>query len=324
MNTTLPARAAAATSHPDAAVDVTGIKRTFGRGRQAQTVLHDITFQVPQGQVVGILGANGAGKTTLIKILATLLTPTAGTARVAGADITTDPQAVRRRISVVLGGDRGLYPRLSARQNLLFFGMLADVPRRVLKARAEALLQRMGLAEAADRRVETFSKGMRQRLHLATGLVTDPQVMLLDEPTIGLDPEEASRLRGTVRELAGSGTTVLLTSHYLLDIDEMTDRVLMLREGRITHDLTISDFRRLAGHVGTLTVRGTGAPPRLPDALSHHSTRHDRHGWRIEVPLPTWDPDLLTRLGQAFVEVPPHDVEVRPVTLDDVFSLVSR
>ncbi|MFD5512743.1 ABC transporter ATP-binding protein [Streptomyces sp. NPDC127051] len=305
------------------AVEVEALSRVFGTGAARRTVLDEVSFQVPRGEVLGVLGANGAGKTTLIKILATLLAPSSGTARVAGSDVQTRPKAVRRRTAVVLGGDRGLYPRLSARDNLLFFGMLSGLGRNTLTARAGVLLTRMGLDDAADRRVETFSKGMRQRLHLAAGLIAEPEVLLLDEPTIGLDPEEAARLRETIRTLAGAGTTILLTSHYLLDIDRMTDRVLMLKDGRITHDLATADFRRLAGHVATATARGIGPLPELPASLSTARTRHDPAGWQIDIPLPTWDPRLLADIGSAFADLGPHTFDVRPVALDDVFSLVA-
>ncbi|MEV8099079.1 ABC transporter ATP-binding protein [Kitasatospora sp. NPDC085879] len=219
---------------------------------------------------------------------------------------------------------RSRRPRLTARDNLMFFGMLAGFDRRTLTARSATLLTRMGLDHAADRRVEAFSKGMCRRLHLACGLVSEPQILLLDEPTIiGLDPEEAARLRDTVRALAAAGTTVLLTSHYLLDIDRMTDRVLMLNDGRITHDLATTDFRALAGHVATATARGTGPTPDLPEGLLRARLQRTDTGWQADVPIPAWDPGTLTAIGAAFTAIGPHTFDVRPVALDDVFSLVS-
>jgi ABC-2 type transport system ATP-binding protein len=167
-----------------AVLEATGLGRTFGD----VVALHDVTFRVPAGQVVGLLGHNGAGKTTTIKILTTLLLPTSGSVRVLGCDPASEPAKVRPLIGYVFGGDRGLYDRLSARDNLSYFADVYRVPIRNKSARIDELLDMVGLRGRERERVETFSRGMKQRLHIARGLLHDPAVLFLDEPTIGLDP----------------------------------------------------------------------------------------------------------------------------------------
>lgn len=318
-------RGTAGAPGPARAVEVAGLRRDYRRDGRTAVALDAVDLHVDYGEVLGVLGVNGAGKTTLIKILATLLTPTAGRATVAGLDVVRDHKAVRRQVSLVLGGDRGLYPRLSARDNLAFFGLLAGLRTRELASRSTELLTQVGLLEAADQRVETFSKGMRQRLHIAIGLVSRPRVLLLDEPTLGLDPEEAERFRQNVRALCGEGIAVILTSHYLLDIDRMADRVVMLHDGRISHTLTIEEFRASADTVATVAVRGGGPRPefRLPAALPVNWSQSG-DGWAAEIMLPDWNPAHLAAIGQALEGAQVTDFQVLPVALDDVFSRMLR
>jgi ABC-2 type transport system ATP-binding protein len=192
-----------------------------------------ISFDVRRGELFGLLGPNGAGKTTTIKMLITLLLPTSGTARVMGFDVERDTEAVRQRIGYVFGGDRGLYDRVSGVDNLRYFAELYGVEPAEQKRRIAALLELVGLTGREKEKVEGYSRGMRQRLHIARGLLHDPEVIFMDEPSIGLDPVGARELRQTVRSLVDAGKTVLLTTHYMFEADALCDRIAVINAGRI-------------------------------------------------------------------------------------------
>jgi ABC-2 type transport system ATP-binding protein len=197
-----------------------------------------VSFDVGEGELFGLLGPNGAGKTTTIKMLITLLLPTSGHASVLGLDVVKDAQEVRRRIGYVFGGDKGLYDRLSALDNLRYFAELYAVPPKTQRARIDELLELVGLKGRENERVEGFSRGMRQRLHMARGLLHDPPVVLLDEPTIGVDPVGARELRRTIANLTAAGKTVLLTTHYMFEADELCDRIAVIARGQIVAEGT--------------------------------------------------------------------------------------
>jgi len=217
------------------AIEISNLQRTyFGRrGARDVTALEDVNFSIESGEFFGILGPNGAGKTTLVRVLSTLLTPTAGSAVVDGLDVVSHAKEVRRRVGVSFGGDRGLYDRLTARDNLQFAAELYEIHPRLQRTRIQELLQRVGLADRADDRVESFSRGMKQRLHIARSLIHEPSVLLLDEPTSGLDPVSARSVRELVREVNSSGTTVVLTTHYMFEADELCERVGVVVAGRV-------------------------------------------------------------------------------------------
>src|ERR687884_172114 len=197
-----------------------------------------VSFEVGEGELFGLLGPNGAGKTTTIKMLITLLIPTAGTARVLGYDVVEHPREVRRRIGYVFGGERGVYERLSGYDNLRYFAELYGVPPRVQRQRIEELLELVGLKGREHERAEGYSRGMKQRLHVARGLLHDPQVLFLDEPTIGLDPVGARELRATISSLVDAGKTVLLTTHYMFEADALCDRIAVISRGEIVAEGT--------------------------------------------------------------------------------------
>jgi ABC-2 type transport system ATP-binding protein len=204
-----------------------------------------VTLSVREGELFGLLGPNGAGKTTTIKVLTTLLLPSSGTAHVQGYDVARDARQVRRRIGYVFGGDRGLYDRLSALDNLRYFADVYRVPARHQRARIDELLTLVGLKGRERERVEGFSRGMRQRLHIARGLLHDPPVLFLDEPTIGLDPVGARELRHTIGRLHETGKTILLTTHYMFEADELCERIAVMSSGKIVATGTPSDLKRL-------------------------------------------------------------------------------
>jgi ABC-2 type transport system ATP-binding protein len=205
-----------------------------------------ITFDVQQGELFGLLGPNGAGKTTTIKMLITLLLPTSGEARVLGLDVVRDMRAVRKRIGYVFGGDRGLYERLSADDNLRYFAELYGVSGRRQRVRIDEVLELVGLKGREKERVEGYSRGMRQRLHIARGILHDPEIVFLDEPTIGVDPVGARELRATISGLIGAGKTVLLTTHYMFEADTLCDRVAVIARGKLVAQGTP---RELKSHV---------------------------------------------------------------------------
>ncbi len=229
---------AALPSCPTPAVRVRHLCRSFSSNSRRRpnadiAALTDVNLEVRAEEVHGLLGPNGAGKTTLCRILATVLLPTAGSAEVFGFDVVTHVHEVRRRIGIVFGGDRGLYPRLSARQNLHFWAALYGVPRPARPSLAERLLTRVGLGERAEERVERYSRGMRQRLHLARALVGNPQLLLLDEPTTAMDPVAALEFRSLVGELRGEGRTILLATHNMAEAERLCDRVTLIDGGGV-------------------------------------------------------------------------------------------
>jgi ABC-2 type transport system ATP-binding protein len=232
-----------------------GVLRRSGRDVQA---VRGVSFSVEPGELFGLLGPNGAGKTTTIKMLITLLLPTSGQASVLGYDVVAQPREVRRRVGYVFGGDRGLYERLSGLDNLRYFAELYGVPAREQKGRIGELLELVGLAGRERERVEGYSRGMRQRLHIARGLLHRPTVLFLDEPSIGIDPVGARELRATVKQLVEHGTTVLLTTHYMFEADELCDRIAVISGGRIVAHGTPADLKQAVSIGGVVEVEVFG------------------------------------------------------------------
>ncbi|WP_446041841.1 ABC transporter ATP-binding protein, partial [Streptomyces sp. SID1121] len=208
--------------------------------------LRGLDLAVPEGTVCGVLGPNGAGKTTAVRVLTTLTRADAGSARVAGHDIRREPGAVRRAIGVA-GQYASVDGDLSGRENLRLFAQLLGVRGAAGRARADALLERFELADAADRTVRTYSGGMRRRLDLAAALLTRPRVLFLDEPTTGLDPHSRNQIWHAVRDLADRGTTVLLTTQYLEEADRLADSIVLIDEGRAAHRGTPASLKALIG-----------------------------------------------------------------------------
>ena len=222
----------------DTTIQVKGLKKSF----KTAEVLKNVDFKVEKGSIFALLGSNGAGKTTIVKILTTLLKPDGGTATVNGFDVVLKPENVRQSISLT-GQFAAVDEILTGRENLIMITRLRHLknPRQV----ADDLLERFGLTEAGNRRVSTYSGGMRRRLDIAMSLIGKPQVIFLDEPTTGLDPEARIEVWKTVKELAEGGTTVFLTTQYLEEAEQLADQIAILHEGRIIAGGTLAELKKL-------------------------------------------------------------------------------
>jgi ABC-2 type transport system ATP-binding protein len=226
-----------------------------------------VSFEIEKGELFGLLGPNGAGKTTTIKMLITLLIPTSGTARVLGHDVVKEAREVRKRIGYVFGGERGVYERLSGYDNLRYFAELYGVPPKEQKPRIAYLLDLVGLTGREQERTEGYSRGMKQRLHVARGLLHDPPVVFLDEPTIGLDPVGARELRATIATLVDAGKTVLLTTHYMFEADALCDRIAVINKGEIVAHGSPADLKRGVAEGTIVEVEVFGIPDRTVDRV---------------------------------------------------------
>jgi ABC-2 type transport system ATP-binding protein len=248
-----------------AVVEAIDLKRTYRtstgvvRRRTLEVeAVRGVSFAIGEGELFGLLGPNGAGKTTTIKMLITLLIPTAGSARVLGYDVVRDAREVRKRIGYVFGGERGLYERLSALDNLRYFAELYAVPPRDQRRRIAELLELVGLTGREKERVEGYSRGMRQRLHIARGLLHNPPVVFLDEPTIGVDPIGARELRRTIAGLTDAGKTVLLTTHYMVEADDLCDRIAVINKGEIVAEGTPRDLKGVVADRTVVEIEAYG------------------------------------------------------------------
>jgi ABC-2 type transport system ATP-binding protein len=270
------------------AVAVEEIRRIFeARKKKGADVvaLDDVSLEIPAGEIHGLLGPNGAGKTTLVKILSTVLLPTSGRARVLGHDVVDDTRAVRPLIGIVFGGERGLYWRLTGRQNLEYWGALYKLSSRDTRRRSEELLERVGLADRGDERVETYSRGMKQRLHLARGLIGDARVLFLDEPTTGMDPLAAREFRRLIGELRGEGRTILLATHDMAEAEAVCDRVTLIDRGRILATESPLTIGHMISRFQRIDVEGADAAllARIEELPGVSSVVPVGEGARIEV-----------------------------------------
>ena len=231
---------------------------TIRRRSHDVEAVRGVSFSIREGELFGLLGPNGAGKTTTIKMLITLLIPTSGSAHVLGYDVVRDARRVREQVGYVFGGDKGLYERLSALDNLRYFAELYGVEPRRQRARIDELLGLVGLRGREHERVEGYSRGMRQRLHLARGLIHDPPVLFLDEPTIGVDPVGARELRALIASLTKAGKTVLLTTHYMFEADSLCDRIAVIADGAIVAQGTPQQLKAGVEQGGVVEVEVFG------------------------------------------------------------------
>jgi ABC-2 type transport system ATP-binding protein len=293
-----------------------------------------VSFDIQAGEIFGLLGPNGAGKTTTIKMLCTLLEPSGGTATINGHDVAREAGLVRQSLGAVLTGERSIYWKLTARENLEYFAALYHIPRAVARRRIAELLERLNLADRADDLVERFSSGMKQRVAIAKALLPNPPVLLLDEPTIGLDPQSARNLRDLILEIRAEGRTVLLTTHYMEEADLLSDRVGIIDGGRVIALDRPAELKRAIQQQDVLQLEVERFDPTMQGALralptvaqvrSHHL---DGDGaWSVALHAEDSRavlPGLIELVGSRSGRI--RHLEVVQPTLEDVFiSLTGR
>ncbi|HEY6785945.1 MAG TPA: ATP-binding cassette domain-containing protein [Trebonia sp.] len=305
----------------ESAVEAYGLRKAFG-GVQA---LDGLSLAVPAGSVLGLLGPNGSGKTTAVSILSTSLRPDAGRATVGGLDVVAEAARVRRVIGLA-GQFAAVDPNLTGRENLRLIGRLSRVGRSLARDRAGESLDRFGLNAAADRLVRGYSGGMRRRLDVAAALLHRPAVLFLDEPTTGLDPESRFALWDSVRDLARSGTTVLLTTQYLEEADALADQVAIISAGRVVDTGTPAELKaRFGTVVFHLGFGRQEAAQAAHTVLAAEGYRPQRDGADIQVRSATGSAELTGMLRALDGQAPdPVSVAVREPTLDDVFLSLTR
>jgi ABC-2 type transport system ATP-binding protein len=306
-----------------AAIEAEGLVKIYGRRGRGRAVraLDGVDLEVEEGTVLGLLGPNGAGKTTTVRILTTLVRPDAGSARVAGIDVVHRPHEVRRKIGLS-GQYAAVDENLTARENLWMFGRLYQLSSGEARRRAEELLERFDLGEAADRVAKTYSGGMRRRLDLAGALIGNPRILFLDEPTTGLDPRGRLGMWDVIRTQVREGATLLLTTQYLEEADELADEIAVVDHGRIIARGTADQLKlQVGGERIEVVVRDRGTLERAAQLLAPSGDASiDEHVRRITIAADRGAAQLVEvvrRLGEEQIAI--DDVGLRRPTLDDVF-----
>jgi ABC-2 type transport system ATP-binding protein len=306
-------------AHGRPAILAEGLEKHFGETH----ALRGLDLAAEEGTVLGVLGPNGAGKTTAVRILATLMKPDAGRAEVAGLDVVKQPEQVRLRIGLT-GQFAAVDELLTGRENLEMFGQLYHLPKQQARRRADELLERFDLADAATRLVKTYSGGMRRRLDLAAGLILSPPVLFLDEPTTGLDPRARQGMWEIIRELVAGGTTLLLTTQYLDEADNLADRIAVIDQGLVIAAGTSAELKdRVGGERLELRIESGGdlaAAVRVLKPYGDGEMHVDPNGRSIVLPLTNGAqrlPAIIRDLDETGVTL--EDLGLRRPTLDDVF-----
>ena len=284
--------------------------------------LAGVDLEVPAGSILALLGPNGAGKTTAVRVLTTLALPDSGQAFVAGHDVVADPVAVRRSIGVT-AQQATVDESLTGRQNLSMVGILSGMSRRDARAQADELLERFGLLDAADRVLKGYSGGMRRRIDLAAGIVTRPPVLFLDEPTTGLDPVSRQGMWEIINELVAEGTTLLLTTQYLEEADQLADRIAVVDHGRVIAEGTASELKSQigGGHLEVTLTMPDPAAVRVLESVVGGTVAVSDDGRRLMAGVKVLAPGFTTTIVRALdvAGISVDDVEVRQPSLDDVF-----
>ncbi|HRW09662.1 MAG TPA: ATP-binding cassette domain-containing protein [Caldilineaceae bacterium] len=299
-----------------------------GKLRDEFVAVDDVSFAIQRGEIFGLLGPNGAGKTTTIKMLCTLLEPTAGTATVCGYDVVQEAETVRQRLGAVLTGERSIYWKLTGRENLHYFAALYHIPPAVAKERIDELLTRFELTKRADELVETYSTGMKQRIAIAKALLAKPPVILLDEPTLGLDPQAARNLRELILELKADGHTILLTTHYMEEADQLSDRIGIIDGGKIIALDTSTALKASINQLDVMQLEVANYDPGLTDQLTalptvtNVATRYLNTDSAYSLAVHTTDsrgmlPLLIETIGTKAGQI--RHMQIAQPTLEDVF-----
>jgi ABC-2 type transport system ATP-binding protein len=302
----------------------------FRRTKKEVIAVDGISFNVRSGELFGLLGPNGAGKTTTVKMLTTLLLPTSGFATVLGYDIVKKPDPVRGRIGFIFGGERGLYWRLSGLDNLRYFASLYHVDPEISRKRIPYLLELVSLEDRAQEKVEGYSRGMKQRLHIARTLLHEPEVLFLDEPTIGLDPVGARELRQVIRNLQAEKKTILLTTHYMFEADALCERIAVINYGRIIALDTPSALKELVSDLSVIELEVFGIPERHIQRLRDSAfvemvSVEDREQKQMLLVQTPRGSEAVPDLMQILQDVRVGKVIVREPTLEDAYvRLVSQ
>ncbi|SCC20056.1 ABC-2 type transport system ATP-binding protein [Bifidobacterium bohemicum] len=314
------------------ALELTHVSRDFNHGKFH--AVNDLSFMIKPGEIFALVGVNGAGKTTTVKMCSTLLTPTSGSILVNGYDTVTSSQNARNAVGMVLGGDRGFYPKATVLSNMRFFASLAGVPYRQQSEQIDDLLDQVNLSEKRTACVNTLSRGQKQRLHIARALLGNPKLLLLDEPTVGLDPDIALQIRDVITMMANQGIGILLTSHSMPEVEELADTVAIINNGKMCVQGNLADIYQYA-HVSktsmfSLAPSEAVTPDDIKQWFSNNAIvlcRSVSAKWNFTI---LWNnasespqQDIVHQFSVRELAVPP-DIVTRPSTLEDAFLVIAQ
>ena len=312
-------------------IEVSKLRRTFkssmgvlNRKSKTITAVDSVSFEVKAGELFGLLGPNGAGKTTTVKMLTTLLIPSGGSAHVAGLDVVRQAEKIRPRIGFIFGGERGLYWRLSGEDNLRYFASLYYVDPQVAKKRIPYLLELVKLEDRGKEKVEGYSRGMKQRLHIARALIHDPEILFLDEPTIGLDPVGARELRQAVLGLQSEKKTILLTTHYMFEADALCQRIAVINHGKIIAMDTPGNLKKIVKDLSIVELETFGIATEVINKMKELpfvesvtiDNRDQRQNILVQTPI---GPEAVPELMKILEGVRIGRVSIREPTLEDAY-----